>query len=532
MRLARLIYGADGADGRRRQLLGIVFIWALLVGFLLLHHAFWRDEVRALSLALQGDSLVAMLRGLHGDGHPAVWYLLLRGAHTLLPTPAVLPLVSVAVALAAALLLAWRSPFSWLVVAALLLGRIGLYEYSVMARNYGISMLLMFLFAALYQRHRDRGIALGLVLLVLANCNVHSALLAGAFALFWSLDILLDRSANRPVALRNFAVNALLAGIGVVLCAITIYPSFNDAAQSFIPAGDSVRRLATALFLPASSFWELTGAGLPAATRMQSLWPTHYTLVSQLLMSGVLFGSAVGLSHRPAAMLAAWVALLGFSIFFAMVYPGFYRHQGLWLVFLVCMYWIVGRETSAGASPAIQRASGIGMACFAALLVLQVAVGLQKVLPIAFGLEPESRSRELAHLIEQTPELRNATIMGDPDYLVEPLAYYLPNRTYLVREQRFGNVVRFTRDARLTLYLQDILDEARRVRSMTMQPVVILLHERLDPSAPVRAINEGYNWQLWTSPEQVRTFLSATRRIARFDPVCCNDESYDVYVLE
>jgi hypothetical protein len=231
-------------------------------------------------------------------------------------------------------------------------------------------------------------------------------------------------------------------------------------------------------------------------------------------------------------MLAAWVALLGFSVFFAMVYPGFYRHQGLWLVFLVCMYWIVGREASAGASPAIQGARGIGMACFAALLVLQVAVGLHKVLPIALGSEPESRSRELAHLIEQTPELRNATIMADPDYLVEPLAYYLPNRTYLLREQRFGNVVRFTSNARLTLYLQDILDEARRVRGMTMQPVVILLHERLDPSAPVRAIKEGYNWQLWTSPEQVRTFLSATRRIARFDPVCCNDESYDVYVLE
>ena len=532
MRIVRLIYGSERLQGRRRTGLWIVFGWALLVGLLLLRHVFWRDEVRALSLALQGDTLVDMLRGVHGEGHPAVWYLLLRGVHTLLPTPAVLPLVSVAVALTAALLLAWRSPFGWFVVAALLLGRIGLYEYSVMARNYGISMLLMFLFAALYQKHRDRGIALGLVLLVLANCNVHSAILAGAFALFWLLDILLDRSANRSLALRNFAINAPIVIVGVLLCAITIYPPVNDAARNLIPAGDSARRLATALFLPASSFWELAGNGLPMAVRLMSVWPSHYLFVSQVLMSAVLIGSAFGLSHRPAAMLATWSALFGFSIFFALVYPGFYRHQGLWLVFLVCMYWIVGRDEPADAAPAIQKLRGIGMACFTALLVLQIAIGLHKVLPIASGSEPESRSRELARLIEQVPELRDATILSDPDYLVEPLAYYLPNRTYLLREQKFGNVVRFTRNARLALFLQDVLDDARRVRSMTKQPVVILLHEPLDPSGPVRAIHEGYNWQLWTSPEQVRTFMSSTRHIARFDPVCCNDESYDVYVLE
>jgi hypothetical protein len=173
----------------------------------------------------------------------------------------------------------------------------------------------------------------------------------------------------------------------------------------------------------------------------------------------------------------------------------------------------------------------VGMACFVVLLVLQVAVGLHRVLPIALGPEPESRSRELARLIEETPGLRDATSMADPDYLVEPLAYYLPNRTYLPRPRRFGNVVRFTYGARLTLYLQDVLEEARHVRRMTGQPVVILLHERLDPSAPIRMINEGYNWQL-SSPQQVRTFLSATRRIARFEPVCCNDEGYDVYLLE
>src|SRR5512138_3784106 len=132
MRFASLIYGSQHSDAGRRRLAWVLLLWVVLVGVLLLRHAYWRDEVRALSIALQGETIVDMLRGLHGDGHPAVWYLLLRGVHALVPTTAVLPLVSSAVAVAAALLLAWRSPFGWLVVAAVLLGRMGLYEYSVM----------------------------------------------------------------------------------------------------------------------------------------------------------------------------------------------------------------------------------------------------------------------------------------------------------------------------------------------------------------------------------------------------------------
>src|ERR1700739_2024372 len=55
--------------------------WTLLVGLQIARHVMWRDEVRALTIALNGDDLIAMLRGLHGEGHPALWYLLLRGAH-------------------------------------------------------------------------------------------------------------------------------------------------------------------------------------------------------------------------------------------------------------------------------------------------------------------------------------------------------------------------------------------------------------------------------------------------------------------
>jgi hypothetical protein len=115
---------------------------------------------------------------------------------------------------------------------------------------------------------------------------------------------------------------------------------------------------------------------------------------------------------------------------------------------------------------------------------------------------------------------------------VESIAHYLPNQTYLLRERKFGNIVVFSRNGRLSLSLDEVLADARRLRAETQRPIVILLMERLDPAAPARTVPEGYNWTFSTTPAQVAEFISATRLLASFGPVCCNDETFDVYLLD
>lgn len=542
--------GANAATHRRWQA-GVLLAWAAVVLLLVARHVFWRDEVRALSLALQGDNVLAMLRGLHGEGHPAVWYLLLRGAHALHAAPQVLPAVAFGVALAAAALLAFRSPLGWPVVALFLFGRAGLYEYAVMARNYGIAMLLMFAFAALYPRGRERGLWLGAVLLLLANCNVHAMLLAFAFLCFWLLDLIAqppDSKALRRAAWRNFGVNLLLVLVGAALCVATIYPPFNDAAQAGQSTGLSLSHLVRAAVLPAASFEQLAGyelwrAVLPSPRWWQ--WPG--TLLLHAAMSALLFGSTLALVRRPAAMGVALAALVGLSVFFSVIYVGGYRHQALWLVFLVSLCWIAGQPAAAqSAAPRVpawlrppagvptrwQATLGrLGSGSLGVLLALQVAAGALHVWPMATGQAPESRSRDLAALLATYPELQQAVLIADPDYLLEALPYYLPNPSYLLRERREGPIVRFTRNARLSLDLAEMLAEARRLRERSGRPVVMLLKERLDPTLPAHTTREGYNWQFSETPAQVQDFLAATQRLQRFAPACCSDESFDVYRL-
>lgn len=546
--LDRLVPGLSGPIGRpgrapsstTAQLalrLALFAAWLAIVVVLASHHAPWRDEVRALSIALQGDGLVDMLAALRGDGHPALWYLLLRAAHSVTQSTVVLPVVSILIASLAVLILVLFSPFGIGLLAILLLGEFALFEYSVTARNYGISMLILFALAALYPRYRERGVVLGLLLLLLANTNVHSTLLAMAFLLFWLLDTVWAHGLRWTPALRTVMLNGCLVAVGAVLCFATVYPPYNDAVGGGF-GGLGLKSLFRIVVRPFDGDLAFNGSWVALG-----LDPDGKGLaidLLRLLASLVMLGSTFGLIRRPPAFAAALASLLLLSLFFVVIYRGDYRHQALWLVFLVTLYWIAllpGPGPQLAVPERWVRLAGkmqsVGAALFILLLVLQVPGGLSAVADVALDRPPFSRSRDLAALIASDPALDGATILADPDFLVETVPYYHDNPTYLPREARFGNVVRFTRQAQRRLALADLLAAARGIAAETRRPVLILLAEPLDPAAPPRVRKQSYAWEFVTTPEQAREFLAATRLLAQLGPAKKRTEGdYDVYLLE
>ena len=76
-------------------------------------------------------------------------------------------------------------------------------------------------------------------------------------------------------------------------------------------------------------------------------WPaaTHLDEIKAVLGSLLVFGSLLGLVRWPAAFLAALMALIALSVFFSVVYSADYRHAGLFVCFLVTMYWITLEQT-------------------------------------------------------------------------------------------------------------------------------------------------------------------------------------------
>ncbi len=497
--------------------LGLFAIWLALALYLASVHVMWRDEVRALSFALSGDSVPAMLRTVHGEGHPALWYMILRAAHTLMPVPQALAVAAFVIGAAAALLFAWRAPFGWPILALALFGRFMLYEYTVMARNYGISMLIMFAFAAFYPRFRKRGVVLGGLLFLLCNTNVHSVVLAGALLLFWLIDLATDEPIGWTPAWRGFLIGAVLSLLGVVACICEVYPPFNDAATAAAPNGPAI----VGPFKLGSRFRDLVP-------------PETDELIRKIVIPIVLIGCLVRFAARPATLAAAVAALMGLSLLFTFVYPGAYRHVALLLPFFLTLAWLAkdghGGRWPQRPAPWAQPLRWYGTAALPLLLLLQVALSVPFVTRAMRGM-PESRSYDLARLL-QRPGLRNAIVMTDPDYKVEALPYYVSNPLYFVREQRFGRWAIFSKRAEHTISLGLILDTAQRLARETGRPVVFASSEPLFRSGrPGYWIRANFGDSVQTVGD-LRRLHAIARPIADFDHVTAGDESYAVYVIE
>ncbi|MGO7319511.1 hypothetical protein ACCS95_06065 [Rhizobium ruizarguesonis] len=510
----------------------IFMVWLALASALCWSETVWRDEVRALSLALQGDNFIDMLRQMHGEGHPAVWYILLRAAYAVVGSPVVLKIVALTIAATGAYLLVFRLKLPLSIMLLALFSSFSIFDYAAMSRNYGISMLVIFLIVLSWEKGARNGILLGLLFALLANTNVHSVVLVGGFLAYWFFDLILARSRPPLTAYRAFVTAAAIAAVGIVLCFVTVYPTFNDTGQNDLSGENFALLVLRALALTSSHFMAFYPNSILELV-------VAYPLAAQIfavLMSVLIYGSLLALANRWPALIAAGLVLLGLSLLFTLVYPGGYRHQALWLVFMIAITALATDSQRDGAGVAgIEAAGGIatfGRLCFLILLALQVVSGIEKVHQAFIAEIPLSRSKDLGAFIQSRPDLKDAVIMADPDYLVEALPYYVPNRTYLLREERFGAIVRYTRNARLLLSLADILRTAHRLQQSEHVPVVILLSQRLDQiTAPV-SLRESYVWRLSLTPEDISAFQSATSLVKRFGTVAGSDETFDVYVLK
>jgi hypothetical protein len=464
-------------------------VWLVIVVWLSWGHAVWRDETRALSLALEQPSFLKLFTNPPRDGHPLVWFTLLRAAYGIVGETWVLKLLSVAIGAAFTWLLLFKAPAPLWLRVLLAFSGIFIFDYAVIARNYGISCLLLFLFAHGFSRERRNAGLLAVLLFLFANTNVHSAILAIPLCLLWAWDEAQQARWRSAAA----ALAVLAAALG--LCFFSIYPSSNQLAINDIPI--TAGTVLPALFIPGSSFDDLAGF-LPGVAFTVVIWAAILSL------------------KRLPLILAAAAGTFALSLFFSLVYPGGARHEGLWIAYVFSLMWIRARHYR-------EPPNVIGVLGLTAALVAQV--------PYGFGLlteaRPLSRSQDVAALIGANRCLGGAIIMSDPDYMADALPYYLANPIYSVREQRFTKVLTFPASTKQHISLGHLLDVAESLSGTFKRPVLILMHDKLE--GPKVAGGLFYSTRI--SAAELERFGRATTKLAALRPAR-TDEEYDVYLVD
>jgi hypothetical protein len=140
-----------------------------------------------------------------------------------------------------------------------------------------------------------------------------------------------------------------------------------------------------------------------------------------------------------------------------------------------------------------------------------------------------SKSRAFGAVLAADPALTDAIVVAEPDEFIEAISYYLPNRTYLLREKRFGPFVTWSDSEQLTLTLGEVLAAMTDLRRSTGRPVVLALGHPIEDRDPAN-VEIGWGRNFTFTAEEARALRAATRKLDLGAPAL--NENFEAYLLE
>jgi len=487
----------------------------------------WRDEVRAFSVATQARSWLTLFGDVHQDGHPIIWYAILRAGYSVFHSPLVLPVAALLIAWIAAFLILRFAPFSFWIRILIVFGVFLGHEFSVVARNYGIGILFMVLACILFPTRGERPVRLGIVLALLANTSVHAALVALLLGFVWIGSDLLDPSSRKALA-RPASIGALAIGIAGVAFALWTAHVPADMAYA-VPLSRVTPDKWVAI--PLDPGKGLMGYQLANIAGAGALPWTHLgvnpTLACRVIVDIALLGIAWSLRRHPVSLAAMVLAIVAFEVIFRLMYSGSLRHEGILAFFLISLVWIASSD-SAQRPETERRRMALGLLPLLFFQSVALPLTIRRVL-----IYPTSSSRELGALIDRTPAWREAILAGEPDYMMEPMPYYVGNPVFMPRQRAFDYRAYFDRGARRTqkLSLGGLLDVVDSLRCATQRPVILSIgyHKLLSDSAGNETLAYPGAEFTWNAAERSRLLSEGKLVGSLFNAI--DDENYFVFAL-
>ena len=395
--------------------------------FVVLHHEPWRDEADTWLYARDAD-LGTLFSRLRYIGSPGLWYVLLMPlAKSGLPYLSQ-SLFHLGLAAAAAALWLYRAPLPLRTRLLFLFSFFMAYEYAVVARSYVLSVLLLFVAAALHPRRFRQPLLYSLPVVLLAHANAHSIGIAAILGTAFGWQLIRSPSSRRNV--RAWAAAAVMVASLAAAAFLLRAPPDPNIVSEGLPN-------------PLALFASIGGAFFPSL----DLWTAAF------LGSVVLVAVAGLVVHRPHAFFVLAASCAWLLYVFVFRYSGSARHHGLILVVALYALWVAGLEdalprlTTSAPSVTASLPPRVGLFAVDACLVFSVVYAA-----LHWRLDTQeafSASREMA-LYVRDAGYGGHTIAAHKAPHAEALLPYLPGvRFWYLGLGEFGTYMKWDTDYRV-----------------------------------------------------------------------------------
>jgi len=442
-----------------------------IVEFILIQfHEYWADEVHAWAIAHKSTSISDVFYNGRYEGHPKLWYVLLYLLQKFTDNIFYMKVLNLCIATGAVFVFCYFSPFSFITNILFCMGYFFAYEYSIISRNYAITVLLLFWCAGVYTKYKGKYILLlSLLFFLLFQTNVYAVIIGFPFYCYILWTFYAKKNIRSPYIIAS--VIAILAGL--VVSVMTMRPP-SDSGLSMENLRFSLHDFAHTLSIVFTSYVPIPQLNFHFwSSNILNALPHHIYL--QALLSMVLLITVCISFKENKKVLALFIGgTIGILLFTYLKYFGYIRHHGhLYLLFILC-YWLYVTEKPTETDKENAFVSWIKKYLATALLTIQIiAMCYANVCDIRY---PFSNNLAAANYI-QADGLDNLPILGDGDYITSSLAgllnkdIYFPRPRYwgqfIVLDHHWGNFVKFS--------VTDLLNQVDSISSVKKSDVVVVL---------------------------------------------------------
>lgn len=162
VRAARMVDALDRLLAEDKVWVSAAFLVVALQATLIFLHRPWLDEWQALQIALQSPTFGDLLANLRYEGHPPLWYLMLRASGALFGAYLALPVTAALLAFSTQALIARASPFSRGERLLIATGAFMLFEFLTLSRSLTLGVAVLVSAMALW-RHRSVWVMIALL---------------------------------------------------------------------------------------------------------------------------------------------------------------------------------------------------------------------------------------------------------------------------------------------------------------------------------------------------------------------------------
>lgn len=407
-----------------------------LIEFILVHfHEPWSDESHSWAIANSSHSLTQLLYNKRYEGHPELWYILLYILQLFTHAIFYMQVLHVFIAACTAFVFCFFSPFSFSKNILICSGYFFAYEYSIISRNYGIELLLLFLCAGLYTVYRQKHLILiSLLFFLLFETNVYAIIIGVPFYAYilWSLH------GSHSLKKKRVIISGAIVLAGIILSIVSMEPPGYSAFTAWytkITLFDLEHVLTTVftVYFPVPEF------GLHYwSTNILDIFPQPVIIES--ILSVLLLMLAVLMFKKNKKILFLYgIGTFGILLFTYTKNFGWIRHHGhLYILFLLC-YWLYTAETKTSDDNKHDKAGLWLRKYFVPLIFITQAISafIANASDVKYTF---SNEKPVADYLKEK-SLDTLPILGDADYPVSGIAGIMNKDIYFMRPKYWARFI-------------------------------------------------------------------------------------------